>query len=138
MLSKGIDIDKNVTLTYGKKHDNVALAVKSGTVDAGTVRTDTLERMEDEGSLKVADFNIINSKKDNFPFVRSTILYPEWPMSSLAHTDKSIVKKVTDALIMLEKDSDAAKAAKIIGWTKPLDYTPVKNCMKEIKYGAFK
>ena len=55
---------------------------------AGTVRTDTMERMEAEGKIKISDFKIINQMKDNFPFVHSTPLYPEWPIAAAAHFKK--------------------------------------------------
>ena len=139
MLDAGVNPETDTAaFLEGKKHDNVVLAVKNGAVDAGTVRTDTLERMEDEGKIKMDDFQIVNPKNDDFPFVRSTILYPEWPMAALPSVDKAVVKKIKSALISLNKDSSAAKAAKIIGWTAPLDYGPVRECLKKIRYGAFK
>ncbi len=134
MLAKGVDIEKDVKFSEGQKHDNVALAVKAGTVDAGTVRTDTLERMQDEGTIKISEFTIINEQKDSFPFVRSTKLYPEWPIAALGHADKEIVKKITAALLALKKDDPAAKNAQIVGWSAPLDYAPVNDLLKEIKY----
>ncbi len=121
----------------GKKHDNVVLAVQNGTVDVGTVRSDTLERMHDEGKININDFRILNQKKDKFPFVRSTRLYPEWPMASLPKTNKRVAKKVASALKSMNKNSNAAKKAKIMGWTSPLDYDPVADCLKKIKYGIF-
>ena len=42
----GIDPKKDFAVyAQGKKHDNVVMAVKSGVMDGGTVRSDTLERM---------------------------------------------------------------------------------------------
>ncbi len=121
----------------GKKHDNVVLAVKNGVVDAGTVRSDTLERMEAEGKIKLSDFKIIHQEKDNFPFVHSTRLYPEWPMAALEGTSPALVTKMAAALKSMSADSPAAKAAKIVGWADAADYTPVRECLKTIKYGAF-
>ena len=139
LLENGVDPNKDVSkFLEGKKHDNVVLAVKNGAADVGTVRSDTFERMQDEGKIKMSDFRILNQVKDNFPFVHSTRLYPEWPMATLPKTNAGISKKVADALIALKATDSAAKSAKIVGWTKPLDYTPVKECLKTIKYGAFK
>jgi two-component system sensor histidine kinase TtrS len=138
MLENGIDPKRDcATFLEGKKHDNVVLAVKNGTVDAGTVRSDTLERMQDEGKIKVSDFRVIHQIKDDFPFIHSTRLYPEWPMAACAKTDKALSHKVADALVAMTSDSVAAKSAKIVGWTKPLDYGSVTECLKTIKYGAF-
>ncbi len=139
LLENGIDPKKDTAaFLEGKKHDNVVKAVKNGSVDVGTIRTDTLERMQDEGTIKLSEFKIINKIADDFPFVHSTILYPEWPMATLKKTDPTKVEKIKKALIGMSKDSNAAKAAKITGWTAALDYTPVKKCLQTIKYGEFK
>jgi twitching motility protein PilJ len=137
LLEKGIDIMKDTSFLEGQKHDNVVLAVKNGAADAGTVRTDTLERMAKEGKISLDDFRVIDPMEDDFPFLRSTRLYPEWPMAKAAGTDDALASKVADALKALSKDSPAAQAASIVGWVDPLDYTPVANCLKAIKYGAF-
>ena len=138
LLENGIDPRKDcAAFIEGETHDNVVLAVKNGTVDVGTVRSDTLERMQDEGKIKMRDFRIIHQIRDDFPFVHSTRLYPEWPMAACAKTDKGLAQKVTDALIAMPSDAQAAKSAKIVGWTKPLDYESVRECLKTIKYGVF-
>lgn len=139
LIENGIDPEKDcAAFLEGKKHDNVVLAVKNGAVDVGTVRSDTLERMEDEGKIKMSDFRIIHQVRDNFPFVHSTPLYPEWPMAACVKTDKRLAQKVAKTLIAMTKNSVAAKSAKIMGWSKPADYTEVMECLKAIKYGAFK
>ena len=137
LLENGIDAAKDTTFIEGGKHDNVVLAVKNGAVDAGTVRSDTLERMQDEGKIKMSDFRVIHQVQDDFPFVHSTRLYPEWPMAALASTDQGLADKVAAALTSLPKDDPAAKAAKVVGWTAPADYTPVADCLRAIKYGVF-
>jgi len=138
LLDNGIDPEKDcASFLEGKKHDNVVLAVKNGAAEVGTVRSDTLERMEDEGKIKISDFRIIHQVKDAFPFVHSTTLYPEWPMAVCTKTDKGLAKKVADTLIAMPKGAVAAKSAKIVGWTKPADYGKVTECLKVIKYGVF-
>jgi len=137
-LKNGIDPKRDCRLIEGGKHDNVVLAVKNGTVDIGTVRTDTLERMQDEGKIRLSEFKIIHQINDDFPFVHSTRLYPEWPFAALPNTDKGIVTKVKKALLSLPRESKAANAAKIVGWTEPADYSEVENCLKKIGYSIFK
>jgi two-component system sensor histidine kinase TtrS len=138
LLDSGIDPKKDCArFLEGGKHDNVVLAVRAGAVDAGTVRSDTLERMAAEGKIKLDEFRILHRVEDDFPFVHSTRLYPEWPMASCAHTDKALAAKVAEALTALSKDAPAAKAAKCVGWCAPLDYGPVVECLEAIGYGAF-
>lgn len=122
----------------GGKHDNVVLAVQNADVDAGTVRSDTLERMQDEGTIDMEDFKIIGKKAhSNFPFVCSTRLYPEWPLAKVKSTPNSLVKKVVKALKNLRSTHQAAKDAKIVGWVDPLSYQPVENLQKSLRVGAY-
>jgi ABC-type phosphate/phosphonate transport system substrate-binding protein len=55
MKAQGIDPHHDFkTLTYGGTHDAVVYAVRDRNVDAGCVRSDTLERMELEGKVALA------------------------------------------------------------------------------------
>lgn len=138
LLQAGIDPSKDCSeYRELKKQDNVILAVKNGDMDVGSVRTDLLEKLEAEGQIKLSDFKIINAIKDDFPFVRSTRLYPEFPLARLAHTDDAISTALVSALRALTPSDEACKQAKIHGWTAPLDYSPVRDCLKEIKFGTF-
>jgi len=129
LIENGINPFKETVLMEGRKHDNVVMAVQAGMVDVGTVRSDTFERMEAEGKIKMSDFRIIDQAKDDFPFVHSTVLYPEWPLAFLAHVPADVNTKVKKALLGLKQDNGAAKQAKIAGWTEPLDYAPVAKCL---------
>lgn len=134
LLDSGIDPQKDTAaFLEGKEHDNVVLAVKNGLVDVGTIRSDTLERMQDEGKISMADFRIIHQVKDDFPFVHSTRLYPEWPMAALADTQQEVVERVATALKALTPESPAAQAAKISGWKDAADYGSVRECLDVIR-----
>lgn len=138
LVDNGIDPEKDCAeFMFGNKHDNVVLAVKNGACDVGSVRSDTMERMADEGKINMADFRIINKVDDGFPFVHSTRLYPEWPLAACKTTDKAQAAKLASALKALDKAHPAAAAAKIVGWEDPADYTPVRECLTTIQYGAF-
>ncbi len=138
LLQNGIDPRTDTRkFMEGKTHDNVVMAVKNGKADVGTVRSDTLERMQAEGKIRLSDFRILNQVKDSFPFVHSTELYPEWPIASLPHTDPINTKKVAKALMLMSTESGAAMASKITGWTYAADYSKVADCLREIGYGAF-
>ena len=57
LLNQSIDPFKDFSsLEFGGKHDNVVLAIQNGAVDAGTVRTDTLERMVATGMIDLEEF----------------------------------------------------------------------------------
>lgn len=138
-VDAGIDPNADfVKLEYGDKHDNVVYAIMNEAVEAGTVRTDTLERLAAEGTIDIADFKIINEKKyDDFPFKCSTQLYPEWPLAKVVGTPDAVVTAVVDALKAIKPSDDAAKAAKVVGWVDALDYSPVEALQQTLKVGAF-
>ncbi len=139
IMDSGVDPKQDfASLQFGGKHDNVVLAVLNGVVDAGTVRTDTLERMAAEGSIDLEEFKIINKKDHNgFPFVCSSALYPEWPLGKLKKTPDDLAKVVAETLIKMKADDPAAKAAKVVGWSDSLDYGPVETLQKSLKVGAY-
>jgi len=129
------------TLSFGGTHDAVVYAVRDGIVDGGTVRTDTLERMQAEGKIDVKDLYVIpyhGEKVTNLPFLHSTRAYPEWPMAKVKHTPDALAQKVAVALLEMEADSNAAKAGQCAGWTIPLNYQSVHDCLKELKVGPYK
>jgi two-component system sensor histidine kinase/response regulator len=128
-------------IQFGGMQDTVVYAVRDGKVDAGTVRTDTLERMAMDGKIDVNTFRIINDKSEkyeDFPFILSTRLYPEWPFAKLKHISNELAEKVAIALLEMPANSAAAIAAECSGWTIPLNYQPVHECLKELRLGPYK
>ncbi len=126
------------SVKFGGSHDKVVMAVRDKLVDAGTVRTDTLERMAAAGTISMADFKIIHKQThEGFPFVCSTKLYPEWPLAKIASTPDELAQEVASALKKIKPRDKAAKDAKIAGWTDPLDYYGVEELQKELKIGAY-
>lgn len=139
LVDAGVDPHQDFAkLEFGGKHDNVVLAIQNGVVECGTVRTDTMERMEAEGMIDMEEFKIINKKSPNgFPFVISSALYPEWPLAKTKNTSDAVAKEVLEALKQLKETDDAAKNAKIVGWVDALDYSSVENLQKSLKVGAY-
>ncbi len=123
----------------GFPQDKIVLAVRDGKVDAGTVRTDLLERMAKAGKIDLKDFRVLNAQEsENFPFAHSTRLYPEWPFAIVKHTSQDLAQSVAIALLKMSPNSNAALAARSAGWTVPLDYQPVHDLMKELHVGPYK
>ena len=138
LLENGVDPKTDCSaFLEGGTHDKVVMAVKTGKVDVGTVRSDTLERMEEEGQISMSEFRVINQIRDSFPFVHSTRLYPVWPIAALPKTDPKIAKKVAKYLVLLEAGSKVSRDSKVTGWTYAADYGPVRECLIDIKYGIF-
>ncbi len=139
---KGIDPFRDFkSIKFGGTHDAVVYAIKNGEADAGNVRTDTLERMAMEGKIDIKAFRVINKRNEQnvkFPFAHSTRLYPEWPFAKLNHTPDKLAEKVSMALIAMPKNSTAAMAARCSGWTIPLSYQPVHECLKKLHLCPYK
>jgi two-component system, sensor histidine kinase and response regulator len=155
LKSKDIDPHKDFAdLAFGGTHDAVVYAVRDGRVDAGTVRTNALERMAAEGKIDVSDFHFIHGHEGNhrkykgglycgdtvedYSFVHSTRLYPEWPFVQLKHIPDNLAEKVALSLLNMPSDSPAANAARCAGWTIPNNYQSVRDCLKELKVGPYK
>ncbi|MBU4414833.1 MAG: PhnD/SsuA/transferrin family substrate-binding protein, partial [Proteobacteria bacterium] len=128
-------------ICFGGTHDAVIYAVRDEEVDAGTVRADTFERMCTEGKIDINDFYIFHQHagiEEDLPFPHSTRGYPEWPFAKLKHTSDELAKKVAIALLQMPEHSLPAIAADCGGWTIPLNYQPVHECLKELKVGPYK
>ena len=122
--------------------DAVVYAVRDGEVDAGTVRADTFIRMHAEGKIDTQNFYVPHEHGEKTaacpPFPHSTRGYPEWPFATLKHTPDKLAKKVAIALLEMPPDSPAAIAAKCAGWTIPMNYQSVHECLKYLKVGPYK
>lgn len=128
------------SLSFGGTHDAVVFAVRDKKVDAGTVRTDTLERMFAEGKIDLSGFRILNineAAEESVGITCSTRLYPEWPLAKLAHTPDKLSVKVAQALFRMDDDTPAAQAAKSAGWTYPLSYHQVHDCLRDLELGPY-
>ncbi|MEM3366416.1 MAG: phosphate/phosphite/phosphonate ABC transporter substrate-binding protein [Candidatus Methanomethyliaceae archaeon] len=74
---EGVKVDQ-LALKELKVQDNVVFAVVNGTVDVGIVRTGILEKLASEKKINMNDLRVLHKIDDNFPFVHSTPLWPEW------------------------------------------------------------
>jgi len=141
MKEQGIDPHRDFAdLRFGGTHDAVVYAVREGKADAGTVRTDTLERMESEGKTNLRDFSVIRGHLGSHvhhPFLHSTRSYPEWPFAKVKHTSDGLAQQVAVALLGMPVDSPAAKAACCAGWAVPHNYQAVHECLKELRVGPY-
>jgi len=137
---RNIDIKQDFSrVTFsGYPQDKVVYAIKNGLADVGTVRARTLAQMIKEGLVKASDFRILGSRHvAGFPFVHSTDLYPEWPLSKLSHTKTGLAEQVAAALMNMPFDHPAARSAGLAGWTVPMDYKPVHEMLRELGVGPY-
>lgn len=138
-LSMGLDpFDDFSSLTYGGTHDAVVYAVRDGKVDAGIVRTSTLERMAAEKKINLADFFVLDPQVDpSFPLLLTTRLYPEWPFAKLKNVSGELSTLFALELFKIPANSVAALKSNTGGWIIPLDYQPIHECLKELKLDPY-
>jgi ABC-type phosphate/phosphonate transport system substrate-binding protein len=129
-----IDVNQYFSsISFGGTHDAVVYAVRDGVVDAGTVRTDTLERMAAEGKIKLEDFFVLNARQyENFPLFLSTELYPEWSFAKTQRVSDELATQVSIALMQMTAAEPAAMSSKSAGWVVPHNYQRVEECLKEL------
>lgn len=133
----GIDREDMKVSFYGT-HEAVVHAVMEGRADAGTVRSDTLERMAAEKKIDMGDISVIAPKNyPDFNYFTSTRLYPEWPIATTKWTPDVLAEKVAVALISMPPDAEAAQHSHSMGWTIPLDYQSIHECLKELQLGPY-
>ncbi len=126
------------TILFTGTHDQVVHAVMAKEIDAGTVRTDTLERMAAEGIISLKVIKVLNRKMNSeYPFLISTPLYPEWPLARLFTTSNDLSDQVASALLSMSKQHPAAVQGKYIGWTVPRNYQPVHQLQRELRIGSY-
>ncbi len=138
MKASGIERWDLASLSFLGTHDAVVNAVLQQEADIGIVRTDTLERMAQEGKINLDQLFIIDQRTyDDFPYTISTPLYPEWPFAQLPHTPQQLAKEVSIALLQLQADDLAAQQAHIQGWTIPENYQTVRDLLTLLELPPF-
>jgi diguanylate cyclase (GGDEF)-like protein len=128
----GIDIEKeSQLLIMGFPQDLSVTAVLDGRADAAFVRSGLIESMAREGKLNPKALKVINPiQRDDFPFLLSTALFPEWPLAAAPHVSFDITNQVVAALLLMPPDGPAAQIARYYRWSTPMEYQSVQNLMR--------
>ena len=131
-------------LSFVGTHDAAIYTVLDGKADAGCVRTSTLERMAEEDLINLNDFKVIHgpSSPNHFShehhLLHSTRAYPEWALARLDHVTNKLAEQVTMVLIDMPSNSYAAQRSHSFGWSVPLNYQSVHECLRELKVGPYR
>ncbi|NTV12640.1 MAG: PhnD/SsuA/transferrin family substrate-binding protein [Desulfobulbaceae bacterium] len=127
------------TLGFTGTHDAAVYGVLDKKADAGTARSETLEKLAKSGKIDLAKVRVLNRKESGaYQFLASTQLYPEWPIARLKNTGDELATAVAVALLRLPPDSAAARNADLAGWTTPMDYTLVHTLLRELHLGPYR
>lgn len=135
LLRHGLDPEQDLAEVrfMGFPQDDIVRAVLAGEVDAGTVRTDVLERMALEGKLRLSRVRVLDRRREaGFPFLLSTGLYPEWPFAKLRDTPDDLAQTVAVALLQMPEQPHGRNPENTMTWTIPLDYSPVHGLLQDL------
>ncbi|MCB2217948.1 MAG: response regulator [Desulfobulbaceae bacterium] len=128
-------------LIFTDNHYDVVRAVTEGHADAGTVRTNVLEELAEEGKIALEDYYIFPAMAENAkqtPYFCTTRQYPNWPIAKVRHTPDELAEQVSITLLQMKPYFTAAIAAHCAGWTIPLDYQPVHDLMRVLHLGQYR
>lgn len=139
LFSAGLSLPKEQHLLItGMPHDNVVNAVLSEKAEVGFVRSGVLESLHSEGKIDIANIRILNQQKTaGFPLIKSTPLYPEWPVAITQNVDNYLARQITIALLALQPENEAAIKAGIHGFTIPSTYSAVEDLLRELRVKPF-
>lgn len=128
----GVDIDRDCHVAFlGFPQDLSVAAVLEGRADVGFVRTGVLEAMAREGRIELAQLRILHAMPtDQFPFLVSTGLYPEWPFAAVPRVPIDIRNRVAAALLLMPPDTPMAQSARYYRWSTPVEYLSVQSLMR--------
>jgi two-component system sensor histidine kinase TtrS len=129
---RDLDIDPDSdfsSISFLGSQPSVVSAVVNGLVDFGAVRTGVIEKMITQGVIERNQIKVLDKKQD-FPYLVSTALVPEWSFSSLKHSDSKLTKKILSAL--LEYSVNGKKQ-----WRDALDYEGVRTLMRKHRVGIY-
>ncbi|MGB3212793.1 MAG: PhnD/SsuA/transferrin family substrate-binding protein [Desulforhopalus sp.] len=145
----GINTDRDFkAFSFVGTHDDVVNAVLNREVDAGTVRSDTLEHMSKGHLVDITKLRVMHGGdrkhfnfdigEDDFPYPHSTDIYPEWPMFKLQETPDELANKVAIALLQMSSKEDVARQCDIMGWNVARNYQPVHDLYRELRIGPYR
>jgi ABC-type phosphate/phosphonate transport system substrate-binding protein len=126
------------TLRFFETPQAVIKAVLARQVDAGTVPTGLIELAVADGELALEDLKILEKKHHrDFPYLCSTILYPNFPLAKTANVDKKLAAQVAAALKALKPEDQQLKDTGLTGWIDPLDYSGIEKLQAQLKGGGY-
>jgi diguanylate cyclase (GGDEF)-like protein len=120
-------------------HENVLKAVLNNKADIGIIRTGILEKLQAKNEINLENITILHQQiHNNFPFICSSELYPEWAFARTKNVNSKISKKVAVTLLALPENSNITKNLDYsYHWTAPYDYKTVRELMKRLEIGYY-
>ena len=135
MHSLGMDPETyfGQTKFLGFPLDPLLYQVRDGNVDAAITPLCTLEDMVERGLIRRGDYRVLNpSRPEGIECQCSTNLYPNWSFAANESVSTDLTKAITQALLDLTPDTEAAMSAQLKGWTSPISQLAVIKLFKDL------
>jgi len=137
LQATGNKLTEQQLLVTGQPQAKVIQAVMEGEADVGFVRSGLLETRAAKGHLDLQQLKVLNAQLlPGYPFQTSTLLYPEWPIAAMPHTDRSLTNKVAGILLSLSRDGKPV-TERIFGFDIPADYLATEQLLRELRAAPF-
>lgn len=139
LMDYGIHFDEDFSqVDFLGTQDKVVHAVVKGEVDVGIVRTGIIEKMISQGRLGNEQIKVLHQRySSEYPFKRSTRLYPEWAFAKNKQTSDALAKQVSMVLLTIAENSEISRKGEYAQWVMPLSYNSVHELMKKLKVGSY-
>ncbi|MEJ5168326.1 MAG: EAL domain-containing protein [Arcobacteraceae bacterium] len=134
MIDKKVSFDDEQFIYTGQPQEKALSLLFEEKADVAFIRTGLLESLAKDNKLDITKIKIINQQmSNNYPFVVSTLLYPEWPFAALNHIDNIMIRNVSFALMSIKPTDKAALTGEYYGWNIPQNYDVVKDMLYALK-----
>jgi len=119
--------------------DAVVTAVREGKADAGILTSMAAAQVVASGETwaRFLPPPRPDPNAAGFPFPLSTRLYPAAPVIESPHVSIDLATAVTVALLNLPPDSEAGRPPNAPGYTLPMNYAPVRECLKLLRLDPY-
>ncbi|MDX1796510.1 MAG: PhnD/SsuA/transferrin family substrate-binding protein [Hydrogenovibrio sp.] len=137
LLLAGLSPEKDffeMLFTNGSQK-NIVKAILNGEADIGIIRSGVLESMIAHKELKPGKIKIIHPQTapHYLPLHSSSMLYPNWSVVKLNHTEIALARQVAITLKNMPKHSSNLSFDAHYGWTQPADLDTVNGLLQALK-----
>jgi len=132
-----IDETDFASVTFDLTPPEVATRVCSGDADVGVLPASLFPAVAESCA---GGFRVLPPPRPNdttLPVAVSTRLYPEAAVAAIGRLPEQVVTRVAIALLSNGRESPAARAFGVAGFTAPLGYTQVEELMQELRIAPF-
>ena len=129
-------------LRFGVNPTAVAASVARGDIDAGVLSISELPQLYASGQFTQKQFRVLPPPRSypesqELPVAASTRLYPGTAFVRMSCVSDDLAEKVAAALFEMPESGKTAGSNLVAGWTLPMNYQPVHECLKELRISPY-